>query len=222
VTFTRAGLIAFAVGLVLYLALLRPPGLGRLIYIGIVITLAMGVFVLPRVTQTSWYQKGVVRAGDLAARETYWTAAWPVIVNSPQHFLLGHGINSLFRDPTSPNQLLDPQPDIEAVPSLVMFSPHSQYVRTLVEEGLGGADPLCRVARHVPAEDVEGGVDGRPRPFAGGAGRVCGRYRGLPGRLLRQRYAEGDACFALVALVAGTGVTLAQARRQTDGGGSRK
>jgi O-antigen ligase len=138
VTFTRAGVIAVALGFVLYLVLLRPPNLDRLVFAGILVLTVVGLFVLPSVTRTSWYREGVIRPGSLAARQSYWSAAWPVIVNSPQHFLVGHGINSLYRDPQSLDRFLDPQPDIAKVPSLSTLSPHSQYVRTLVEEGVLG------------------------------------------------------------------------------------
>jgi O-antigen ligase len=219
-TFTRAGLIAFAVGLVFYLTLLRPPGLARLTYVGIVLALAIGVFVLPRVTQTSWYQKGVLRRGDLAVRETYWAAAWPVIVNSPKHFLLGHGINSLDRDPTAPNQLLDPQPDIAVVPSLSTLSPHSQYVRTLVEEGLLGLILFVGWLGTSLLETTKGAWVTAAGPSRAALAACAAAIVGF---LIASYVADTlreTPCFALVAVVAGAGVTLAQARRRPEDGES--
>jgi O-antigen ligase len=209
VTFTRASLIAVAVGFVLYLVVLRPPGLARLVYAGIVLALLAGVFVLPRVTQTSWYQKGILRPGSLAVRESYWSAAWPVIVNSPQHFLVGHGINSLYRDPTAQDALLDPQPDITAVPTLATLSPHSQYVRTLVEEGLVGLILLVGwlgLSLLKTGRAAWSAVGPRRAALAACAAAIASfLIDAYVADTLRE-----TTCFALVALVSGVGVTLAQ------------
>jgi O-antigen ligase len=209
VTFTRAGLIACAVGFALYLALLRPPGLARLVYAGILVALTVGVFVLPRVTQTSWYQKGVLRPGSLAVRESYWSAAWPVIVNSPQHLLLGHGINSLYRDPKAQDELLDPQPDIEAVPTLSTLSPHSQYIRTLVEEGAVG---LLLLVGWLGLSLLKTGRAAWTAPLPGRAA-LAACAAAIVSFLIDAYVADTlreTTCFALVALVSGLGVTLAQ------------
>src|SRR5262249_22437666 len=78
-----------------------------------------------------------LRHGTLATRQSFWAAAWPVITNSPDHFFLGHGINSLLiargQLPGAP-----PASDIANVETLVDESPHSQYIRTLIEEGVVG------------------------------------------------------------------------------------
>jgi O-antigen ligase len=207
VTFTRAGLIALAVGVTLYLALLRPPRLGRLVYLGILVATVFGLFVLPKITRTSWYQEGVVRPGSLTVRESYWSAAWPVIVNSPQHLLIGHGINSLNADPTADDRLLDPQPDIAAVPSLSTLSPHSQYVRTLVEEGLVG---LVLVGAWLALSLLSAGraaaraATAERAPLAACAAAIAGfLIAAYVSDALRE-----TAPFALVALVSGVAVTL--------------
>ena len=88
-----------------------------------------------------------MRPGSLSVRESYWSAAWPVIVNSPKHLIVGHGINSLVRDPTGREALADPQIDIAAVPTLSTLSPHSQYVRTLVEGRPLGLDAAWLLPR---------------------------------------------------------------------------
>jgi O-antigen ligase len=217
VTFTRAGLIALAGGLVLYLALVRPPRLGRLIYLGILLATVFSLFVLPKITRTTWYEQGIQRPGSLSVRESYWSAAWPVIANSPKHLLVGHGINSLNRDPMAKERLLDPQNDIVAEPTLSTLSPHSQYVRTLVEVGFVGLVLLlgwlslsllraARAAFRVPPADRA--------PLAACAAAVAAFLIGAyVGDALREA-----APFAIVALASGVGVTLARNRRIRAGG----
>jgi O-antigen ligase len=216
VTFTRAGVIGLAGGLVLYLALLRPPRIGRLVYAGILVATVIGLFVLPKVARTSWYEQGVVRPGSLSVRESYWSAAWPVIVNSPQHLIVGHGINSLVRDPTGREALADPQIDIAAVPTLSTLSPHSQYVRTLVEEGVVGLVLLlawlglslllaARGAWRAPPLDRA--------PLAACAAAVaCFLIGAYVSDALRE-----TTPFAIVALASGVGVTLAGSGRRAEG-----
>jgi O-antigen ligase len=216
VTFTRAGVIGLVGGLVLYLALLRPPRIGRLVYAGILVATVIGLFVLPKVAGTSWYEQGVVRPGSLSVRESYWSAAWPVIVNSPEHLLVGHGINSLIHDPTGREALADPQIDIAAVPTLSTLSPHSQYVRTLVEEGVVGLVLLlawlglslllaARGAWRAPPLDRA--------PLAACAAAVaCFLIGAYVSDALRE-----TTPFAIVALASGVGVTLAGSGRRAEG-----
>jgi O-antigen ligase len=137
ITFTRAGLIGFALGVVVFVALWRPAVLGRLAFgIATVSVLALLV-ILPQITGKSWYQEGVNRHGTLADRQRRWTLAWPVITNSPDHVVFGHGINSLLvGHPTGLSG--QPQADLASVPILIRDSPHSQYVRTLLEQGFLG------------------------------------------------------------------------------------
>jgi O-antigen ligase len=216
VTFTRAGVIGLAGGLVLYLILVRPLGLGRLVYGCILLVTVFALFVLPKITRTSWYHEGIVRPGSLAVRETYWSAAWPVIANSPKHLVVGHGINSLIHDPTSKQQLLDPQLDISAVPTLSALSPHSQYVRTLVEGGIVG---LLLVLGWLGLSLVRAGraawraVPGDRAPLAACSGAVASF-------LIASYVSDGlreTAPFALVALVSGVAVTLSSAKRTVEG-----
>lgn len=210
-TFTRAGVIAVAGALVLYLVLLRPPRIGRLIYAAIVVATLFGLFVLPKVARSSWYQEGVLRPGSLSVRESYWSAAWPVIVNSPQHLLVGHGINSLVRDPTARDRFVDPQVDIAAVPTLSTLSPHSQYVRTLVEEGVVGLLLLLGWlgAALVSVTRATRGVSSlRRAPLAACAAAIAAfLIAGYAADALR----EGP-CFAMVALISGAGVSIASRR----------
>ncbi len=135
-TFTRGGMIAIAIGFALYAALMGPTSWAKLIYSMMIVLLVGIVLVLPRVTDAGWYQKGVLRAGTFSQRQTFWANAWPVITDSPQHLTVGHGINSLVvGGPELPGQQA---PDIAASPTLSTFSPHNQYIRTLVEEGVIG------------------------------------------------------------------------------------
>jgi O-antigen ligase len=136
VTFTRAGIIGLGLGAAVYLALLRPASFGRVAFVAATAAFTLVLVVLPRVENTNWFQQGVLRHGDLAVRQTYWTQAWPLITNSPTHLAVGHGINSLLVGrPGTPGQ---PQSDLAGVPFLLAIGPHNQYVRTLLEEGLVG------------------------------------------------------------------------------------
>jgi O-antigen ligase len=137
VTFTRAGVIGFALGVVVFLALWRPIALGRLWFWTAAVGVILLIAVAPHVTGTSWYQEGVTRHGNLADRESRWSAAWPVITNSTTHLVVGHGFNSLLVG--HPSGLTgEPAPDLATVPLLIKDSPHSQYIRTLLEQGLVG------------------------------------------------------------------------------------
>jgi O-antigen ligase len=137
ITFTRAGLIGLALGVVVFLALWRPAALARSAYVFAILGLIFAVAVLPQLTGKSWYQEGVNRHGTLSDRQARWTAAWPVVTNSTQHLFLGHGFNSLLVG--HPLGLAgQPQADLAATPILIDSSPHSQYIRTLLEQGLTG------------------------------------------------------------------------------------
>ncbi len=134
-TFTRGGMIAFAIGLTLYAAFLGSASTVKIVYGGMILLLIGIVLVLPRVSAAGWYQKGVLRGGAFTGRQTYWANAWPVIANSPKHLIVGHGINSLLVGTQLPGQQA---PDIAASPTLGTLSPHNQYIRTLVEQGVLG------------------------------------------------------------------------------------
>ena len=61
----------------------------------------------------------------------------PLVTNSTKHLVFGHGFNSLLVG--HPNGLTgEPQADLAGVPILIKESPHSQYVRTLLEQGIVG------------------------------------------------------------------------------------
>jgi O-antigen ligase len=139
-TFTRGPMIGFCVGVLLYILLVRPAAWGRLLFLGAVAAIVLVFFVLPRIAGASWYQEGVLRQGTFSERTSYWAASWPLITNSQEHLFLGHGINSLvIGGPELPGPI---DPDISTVPTLSTNGPHSQYIRTLLEEGLVGLGVL--------------------------------------------------------------------------------
>jgi len=137
VTFTRAGLIGFAVGVMIFVALWRPAALGRLTFGLAAVSTVFLLAVLPQIASKTWYEGGVVRHGNFASRQDRWKTAWPVITNSTDHLVFGHGFNSLLVG--HPGGLPgEPQADLAAAPILIKESPHSQYVRTLLEQGIVG------------------------------------------------------------------------------------
>jgi O-antigen ligase len=91
---------------------------------------------MPRVAGASWYQEGVLRQGTFSERQSYWAESWTLATDSTDHLVLGHGINSLVIGQSElPGT---PDTDIAGFPELTVHGPHSQYVRTFVEEGLLG------------------------------------------------------------------------------------
>jgi O-antigen ligase len=137
ITFTRAGLIGFFIGVVVFVVLWRPAALGRLAFGMAAVAVAFALIVLPQVGGKSWYREGITRTGTLANRQSRWALAWPLITNTPTHVVFGHGINSLLVG--HPSGLSgEPQADLASVPILVKDSPHSQYIRTLLEQGFIG------------------------------------------------------------------------------------
>jgi O-antigen ligase len=198
-TFTRGGMIGFGIGLVVYVLLLGPRMSAKAVYFGVVAMLGLALFVLPAVSGSGWYQKGVLRQGTLAERETFWSGAWPVIEDSRHSFLLGHGINSLVVGrPELPGT---PAPDIAASPTLSRYSPHNQYIRTLVEQGLVGLALLVAafLAVLLKAVSLALRVPGLRTPAAAAAGAVSAfAVISLVGDSLRH-----PPTFAVVATIAG-------------------
>jgi O-antigen ligase len=157
VTFTRAPLIALGVGVVVFLWLLRSPLLrpARLVWFTLV-TVVVLLFALPGLERISTFQKGVARQGTLQARESYWGIALPIATASTDNFIFGIGTGSLEAPPVSIRTTF---PSVVATrPQVYRNSLHSQYVTTLVEEGIVGLGlvaflfisalvPAARVAR---------------------------------------------------------------------------
>jgi O-antigen ligase len=136
-TFTRAGIIGFCVGGVIYLLLSQPLPRRALQLIGVaVVVFLIGIFSLPRLETSTSFQQGVLRKGTFGARISYWHEAWPMITDSSRHLFLGHGFNSLVVVNGEVPGRVDTE--IAASPDLRQRGPHNQYVRTLLEEGLVG------------------------------------------------------------------------------------
>lgn len=137
-TFTRAGWIGFGAGLLTYYIVLRwrgkfrlPRWLRILPVAGVAVVLA-----LPTLSQTSWFQLGVERGGTLSVRESYWTLAAKLITDTPEHLLVGRGLNSL--DAGARPQLGGLGVGLAETPDLITNGAHNQYIRTLLEQGLVG------------------------------------------------------------------------------------
>ena len=151
-TFTRAPLIAAAVGLLAFLWLIRSPLLKprRVLMGGIALIVAV-VLVLPTLQGNSVFQQGVARAGTLAARESYWRLALPIVFANSHNFIIGVGTGMLEAPAVSPDA---PLPYLVAATAQVFEnSLHNQYVTTLVEQGVVGLVALVFlvVAILVPA-----------------------------------------------------------------------
>jgi len=96
-TFTRAGYLGLALGLVIFILLagsrLVTP---RRFVLGAATAAALfAVAFLPTLEATTWFQQGLLRQGNLQIRESYWSLARPLVTDSTQHVLVGHGVNSL-------------------------------------------------------------------------------------------------------------------------------
>jgi O-antigen ligase len=140
-TFTRATLIATGVGVVVLLwlvgsRLLRPT---RVVWFAA----AVAVFVivaLPGLEKLSGFQQGVARPGTLNAREGYWGLAMPIATASPQNFLFGIGSGALEAPRLATSAPLSL--NVAATPQVYLNSLHSQYMTTLVEQGVIGLAAL--------------------------------------------------------------------------------
>jgi hypothetical protein len=134
-TFTRASLIGLCVGVLSYTWLMRSRLItpGRLILAGIVLFGAL-VIVLPRIEPSRTFQEGVVRPGNLAARESYWRLALPIITESPHNVVFGIG----FGRTVIPRYGGAMSFALATSPELVEHGTHNEYVMTLLEEGLVG------------------------------------------------------------------------------------
>jgi hypothetical protein len=137
-TFTRGPLIGLVAGLVVYALVVspRPRTVISMLGAALFLTLVVVAFVLPAIGRTQTFEEAFVRKGNFAVRQSYWREALPRVTNSAEHLFLGHGINSLVVGrPWLPGQL---DPDVASSPTLFMYGTHSQYVRTLFDEGLVG------------------------------------------------------------------------------------
>ena len=136
-TFTRAPLIAAAVGILLFLWLTRSPLLRpmRVVWFGVVLV-AIILISLPRLEGNSTFQLGLVRPGTLAEREGYWQIALPIATDNAHNFIFGIGTAALETPQVSAAAPL--AADLAIRPQSVEDSLHSEYVTTLVEQGVIG------------------------------------------------------------------------------------
>jgi len=201
ITFTRAGLIGFFIGAVVFVLLWRPVLLGRLAVGLAAVGIAFALVILPVVGAKSWYREGIDRSGTFANRQARWVLAWPVITNTPKHVVFGHGINSLLVG--HPEGLSgEPQADLAAVPILVTDSPHSQYIRTLLEQGFLGLGLLLVWLLGTIAAGVKAVPRVPPEDRAVLAGSVAGIVSFIVVALVDDNLRD-PAGFAIVALLSG-------------------
>ncbi len=140
-TFTRAGMIAAAVGVLVFLWLIRSPLLRPIrVAWAVMAMIALLVVLLPKLETTTTFQNGLLRGGTLATRESYWSIALPVAASSPHTLLFGIGTGALETPLIASNALV--HGDLAIAPQLFSNSLHSEYVTILVEQGLVGLAAL--------------------------------------------------------------------------------
>jgi O-antigen ligase len=139
-TFTRAGVIALACGIVVYLLLTerRLVTLPRVTMAGIGITVFM-LMVFPSLETNSTYQQGVVRPGNLSERESFWRLAMPIATANVQTMTLGIGSGSAAIGRAKNGSI---PAELATSPVLVEHGTHSQYVMALLENGVIGLAAL--------------------------------------------------------------------------------
>jgi O-antigen ligase len=142
-TFTRAGIIATAVGALVFLWLIHSPLLRalRVAWAAVAVGLVL-VVIIPTLAQSKAYQEGILRGGTLAAREGYWSFALPVATANAHNLFLGIGTGALEIPTTRGSGGFVPA-YIAVAPDLINNSLHSQYVTVLVEQGLLGLAALA-------------------------------------------------------------------------------
>lgn len=140
-TFTRGNMIGVTVGVLVFLWLVRSPFFRptRLIwFVGLAAVVLL--VAIPRLEGNSTFQAGVLRPGTFAARESYWSWALPIATASPHNLLVGVGTTAL---ETPVISSAAPVSSVVAkVPQAYNGTLHSQYVTTLVEQGLVGVAAL--------------------------------------------------------------------------------
>jgi O-antigen ligase len=139
-TFTRAGYIGIAAGATAYVFLARSTVFTprRFLILAGTVAVIFSVVFLPALSTATWYQQGVLRKGNLAIRESYWTLAKPLITDSPQDLVFGHGIDSLTSQSSTGGPSVGISQSLSTSPTLTTIGPHNQFVRILLEQGLVG------------------------------------------------------------------------------------
>jgi O-antigen ligase len=140
-TFTRATLIGTTVGVIVFLWLMRSPLLRptRVLWAGAAVAVVI-LFALPALDSNTTFQQGVLRSGlaqsTLTQRESYWQLALPIATASAHNLVFGIGTSTLETPIISARAQV---PFTMAVtPQVYSNSLHSEYITTLVEQGLIG------------------------------------------------------------------------------------
>ncbi len=209
-TFTRAGLIGLGVGLLVYLWLMRSSFItpARLVFAGLLLFVAVLV-VLPQLEDTRTFQQGIVRPGDLAARESYWKLALPIIVASPHNAIFGIGSERTLiprYGGTMPAALA-------SAPVLVQRGTHNQYVLTALENGAVGLLALVLWL----ALTIRMGLRTARKEHDPLSAALVGALLAFAVTMSADNALLDPPCFAAVALVAG----LIVARASMEGSRSR-
>lgn len=213
-TFTRAGWIGFAAAAVAY-AVLSADQVGRRAKALLGGALALGVVLLlalPSLSGTEVYQKGVNREGTLQAREGYWQLALPLAGDSPSHLVLGRGFSALLSGDSGGAIDLG----LMAAPQVTISGTHNQYVKTVVEHGivglalllawLGGAFAIAARQARRSAGDV--------RRMSAALAAATASF--MIDSLANDTFRDAQT-IALVALIAGLGVTVGAVQRKRAG-----
>jgi O-antigen ligase len=139
VTFTRASVIGLGAGLLVYLWLSRSPLLRpSRVAIGAALICCTLLLVLPTLEQSTLFQRGVVRPGNLAGREAYWRLAIPIAEADSANLSVGIGSARTLAARQGGNI----PAELAAAPALIDHGTHNQYVLALVEQGLVGLSAL--------------------------------------------------------------------------------
>jgi O-antigen ligase len=139
VTFTRASVIGLGAGLLVYLWLSRSPLLRpSRVAVGAALVCCTVLLVLPALEQSTLFQRGVVRPGNLAGRASYWRLAIPIAETSAANLSVGIGSARML----AARQGGSIPAELAAAPVLIDHGTHNQYVLALVEQGLVGLGAL--------------------------------------------------------------------------------
>jgi hypothetical protein len=211
-TFTRAGWIGFGVGALVY-GIVSADAIRRrakaLLAVAGVLAVA-AILILPSVSGSDLYQKGVNRAGTLQTRQGYWQLAFPLVGDSSSHLLWGRGFNALSAGQSG--GMIDAR--LMSAPQLSISGTHNQFVRTLVEHGIVGLALMLGWLLGTFAIAVR-----QARRARGEARRLSAALAGATISFAIASLADdtfGDAqTLALAALITGLAVTVGAAARRT-------
>jgi O-antigen ligase len=130
-TYSRAGWVALAAGLLVVGYLLPYRHWGAVVYALALVAVAALVF-RGHISNAQAYRQGVIRPGSTSGRLDFLHQSWPMATDTPRHFLVGRGYYAYLRNPT-------PDANMLAHPVIVeRGGPHNEYVRALLEQGVIG------------------------------------------------------------------------------------